>query len=118
MKGVGGSEPVAERLDVAAKPAPAREAVASCEVEPRLGDGHAADRGDAVGAALVVLEVRVERLLGAEPLDVRLQLRPAREALLAGELELRLGQLDRPAGGLAGANELLRLLAQLLEIEL
>ena len=56
-----------------------------------------------VGAALVVVEVLVEgvlevRAVGGDALDVGLQPRPAREAVLAGDDVLGAGELERLAG--------------------
>jgi hypothetical protein len=67
---------------------------------------------DPLGAPLVILDVAAERLLGAEPLDLALQLRPTRETVLLCELELRLAELDAFRAG-----AFFRLLAQLLETE-
>jgi hypothetical protein len=106
------------RLEVAAQLTPAREAVPSREVASGLGDAHAIDRRDPARAPLVVIEVNAERLLEREPLDVGLELRPARESELAGELELHVGELGVLSGRAPLADALLRLLAQLLEIEL
>jgi hypothetical protein len=101
------------RLDVAAKLAPGREAVACCEVAARLGEAHAHDRGDSVRAAFVVVEIEAERLLERETFDVRLQLWPAREAELVRELELYVRELDLLTGRAALAHAFLGLLAQL-----
>src|SRR5262249_19175448 len=106
------------RLDVSAKGTPAGEAVPRREVAPRLGDADTRDGRDAVRAAFVVVEIGAERLLERHALDVRLQLRPAREAELAGELELRVGQLDLVSCGALRAHTLLRPLPQLVEVEL
>jgi hypothetical protein len=84
----------------------------------RLRDAHARDRGDPVRPALVVVQVVAERLLEAEALDVLLQARPAGEAELPRELELRVGELDLLAGRTALTHTFLGLLAQLLEAEL
>src|SRR5262249_47322620 len=108
----------AHRLDVAAQGPPAREALARREIPARLGRAHPADTPHAVRATLVVIEVGVERLLEREPLDVRLELRPAREAELAGELELHVGKLDVVAARAPLTRAVLGLLAQLLEVEL
>ena len=78
----------------------------------------AVHRRDPVGAALVVVEVGAERLLERQPLDVRLELRPALEPQFARELELHLGQLHVLPRRAALAHAVLGLLAQLLEIEL
>jgi len=67
-------------------------------------------------AVLVVIEVDPKRLLEPEALDVRLELRPAVETRLARELELDASFTFSP-GRAALARALLRLLAQLLEIE-
>ena len=56
--------PVPDRLDAAFELGPALEAVAACEVEPRLVDRDPADGRDPLGAALVVADVGVERFLG------------------------------------------------------
>jgi hypothetical protein len=71
-----------------------------------------------VGTPLVVVEICAERLFKGEALDVRLELRPAVEPQLARELELHLRQLHRLPRRAALAHALLRLLAQLLKIEL
>ena len=86
-----------------------------------------------VGAALVVVEVLVVgvlevRAVGGEALDVGLQARPAREAVLARDDVLGAGELQRLAGlvrgdardglrvpGAVGAQQVLGLLAQLLQ---
>jgi hypothetical protein len=47
--------------------APGREAVAPCELAPRLVDTDFRRRRDALRAAFVVLEVGVERLLQLGP---------------------------------------------------
>ena len=62
---------------------PGRKAVALGEVAPGLGDRDAVHGRDPVRAALVVLDVGVERLLGAEPLDVLLEPWPARRSRAA-----------------------------------
>src|SRR5204863_3533129 len=72
---------------------------------------------DPVRAALVVVDVGVERLLGAEPLHVPLEPRPAGEPMPAGDLELCVRELRGGSRGLALAGELLRLLAKLLEVQ-
>jgi hypothetical protein len=77
---------------VAAELGPAREAVAGGEVAARLCDAHAPRRGDAVRSALVIVEVIPKRLLEVDPCDVLLQLGPAREAKLARESGLRVGE--------------------------
>ena len=87
------------------------------EIAAGLGDGHTTRRRDAVGPAFVVLEVGVERLLEVEAFDVLLQLRPAGEAVLARELQLRVGKLHLVAVGAARTHALFRLLAQLLQVE-
>ena len=75
-------------------------------------DVNTARRRDPLRAPLVILDVATERLLSAEPLDVGLELRPARESMLACELELRHRELDASRAG-----EFLRLLAQLVDIQ-
>src|SRR6185503_17594982 len=77
------------------------------------GDADAVDRRDAVRPSFVVVELDVERLLERKSLDVRLEPGPAGEAELARKLELRVGELHllRPCS-------LLRLLAQLLKVQL
>jgi hypothetical protein len=83
-----------------------------------LGNAEALERGDrarravlrggeqAAGAPLVVVEVVAEGVLqvgavGGDPVGVRAQLGPAREAVLAGDHELGVGELELV--GLAGA---------------
>jgi hypothetical protein len=66
--------------------------VAPGEVSPRLGHADAVYGRDPVRSPLVVLDVGVERLLRAKPLDVFLQLRPAGEPMLARELVLRVAE--------------------------
>ena len=61
--------PVAERLDVRGERVPALVAVAARELEPGLVDRDPVHGGDPVGAALVVAEVGVERLLDVDRLD-------------------------------------------------
>ena len=73
-----------------------------------------------VGAILVVADVVDERVRepGAvlpDALDVGLETGPAREAVVTGDLALRLAELERLRAGLARADELLGLLAQLLQ---
>ncbi len=140
---------VAQAGDVAAQGGPAREAVPACHdrARSRFGDrgvpalerGHGARgavaRGGVqpVGAALVVVEVLVVGVLevGAvcgQALDVGLQARPARKAVLARDDVLGAGELQRLAGlvrgdardgarvpGAVGAQQVLGLLAQLLQ---
>src|SRR5712691_11248282 len=90
---------------------PARQLAAA------LGSADSVHARDPGRPPLVVSDVRVEGLLGSEPLRVLLQLRPALKPVLAGELELRVGETEGLAFGAARADTLLRLLAQLLEVE-
>jgi hypothetical protein len=140
---------VAQAGDVAAQGRPASEAVPACHhrARARLGDGGvpALERGDGargpvargrvqpVGAAVVVVEVLVVGVLevGAvrcQALDVGLQARPAREAVLARDDVLGARELQRLAGLVRGdardgprvpgavvAQQVLGLLAQLLQ---
>ena len=140
---------VAEVHDVAAQGRPAREAVPARDHRARAGlrDGRvpALEGGDGalgavaggsvqpVGAALVVVEVLVVGVLevGAvrgDALDVGLQARPAREAVLARHDVLGARELQRLAGVVRGdardglrvpvavrAQQILGLLAQLLQ---
>ena len=135
--------------DVAAQRRPAREAVAARDhgTRARLADRRVpacegrdgalgsvpGGRVQAVGAALVVVEVLVigvleVRAVGGEALDVDLQARPAREAVLARDDVLGARELQRLAGlvrgdardglrvpGAVGAQQVLGLLAQLLQ---
>jgi hypothetical protein len=138
--------------DVAAQRGPRREAVHARDGGAGTGPGlrrvQALERGDgsgravlrggeqAAGAALVVVEVVVEGVLQIGPVrgdavGVRAELRPAREAVLAGDHELGVGELEIAAAGarvvggdalerlgVAGAvraQQLLRALAQLLQ---
>lgn len=108
----------AHRLDVAAESGPAREAVPGGEVPAGPGDRDVVDRRDPFRPAFVVVEVSAERLFKREALEVGLELRPALEPQLARELELDLRQLHLLPRRAALAHAVLRLLAQLLEIEL
>lgn len=92
--------------------------MASGEIAPRLCGAHAPHGRKSVSAALVVIEIRAERLLEREALDIRLELRPAMKTQLTRELELHVRQLHLPPRGTALAYALLCLLAQLLKIEL
>ena len=84
-----------------------------------LRGANAHHRCDPSSAALVVIEIRPERLLKRKALDVCLELRPAVETqALARELELHLRQLHIVPCCASLPQALLRLLAQLLEIEL
>ena len=92
--------------------------MAAREVESRLGDRDLVDARDARGAIFVVRDIGVERLLRIRTLEIPLQLRPAREPMLPRELPLRGGEDDLLPCRAGRAHSLLRLLAQLLEIEL
>jgi hypothetical protein len=101
-----------QRLHVSAQAPPAREAVTARELAAGIVGANTARRRDPLRASFVILNVAAERLLSAEPRNMGLELRPARETVLACELELRRGELDASRPG-----EFLRLLAQLLEIQ-
>ena len=102
---------------MAAQLLPAREAVAAGEVAARLGDADTVDRGDAVRPALVVVEVGVERLLEREPLDV-VPSASASSAKPSSRASSNCASASFICPGAARAHALLRLLAQLLEVEL
>src|SRR6478736_1524240 len=103
---------------MAAKLAPTREPVPLCEVASRVRGADAHHRRDSLSPPLVVVQVRPKRLLHLEPLHIRLEPRPALNAHLARELELHLRQLHLPPRRPPRPHPLLRLLAQLLQIEL
>ena len=108
---------LAQRLHVPAQPSPGRKAVALGEVAARLGLVTPFTVAIPYGAALVVLDVGMERLLSAEPLDVALSLgQLAKPCWRASSSWASASLIGRPAASPA-RTQLLRLLAELLEVQ-